>query len=145
MEMSIGTMRLICLKVEEVKSLLTGARDPGDAVAVPQGEAKLHVDLLQPDEESSLYEASCSGWVPLRGTPGRCGWDCYAHPSPWWRPTVESKGQRNEKIDSGIIGESNRKEWMLGKGNVLGEFSVGFRAAAGAQRNQTEFSFIKLA
>lgn len=32
--------------VEEVKGLLAGARHPRDGVAVAQGEAKLHIDLL---------------------------------------------------------------------------------------------------
>lgn len=32
--------------VEEVERLLAGARHPRDGVAVTQGEAKLHVDLL---------------------------------------------------------------------------------------------------
>lgn len=38
--------RIICLQVKKVEGFLTGARHPRDGVAVSQGEAKLHVDLL---------------------------------------------------------------------------------------------------
>lgn len=40
------TVSLVGLVVEEVEGLLARARHPGDGVAVAQGEAQLHVDLL---------------------------------------------------------------------------------------------------
>lgn len=40
------TVSFISLMVEEVERFLAGARHPRDGVAVTQGEAKLHVDLL---------------------------------------------------------------------------------------------------
>lgn len=43
----VASLVIVCLQVEEVKSLLTCAKDQWDGVAVPQGELQLHVDLLR--------------------------------------------------------------------------------------------------
>ncbi|TNN79363.1 hypothetical protein EYF80_010387 [Liparis tanakae] len=44
--LEFDTVTIVSLMVEEIESLLAGTRHPRDGVAVTQGEAKLHVDLL---------------------------------------------------------------------------------------------------
>lgn len=44
--LEFDAMSLISLVVEEVEGLLAGARHPRNGVAIPQSEAKLHVNLL---------------------------------------------------------------------------------------------------